>query len=270
MPIKVVRVLIIFAEIYWVGVIVSGVIKRGFPTNPIFWAATIIEVALGFLTYRIYKQYLVDKSYKHWHFLILALTVIGIGAPITLFYTTDFLKPAGGTWVIYLLTANSFYLYRIIKKEPISRQDVPSGRFLTISKVIHSVFLATVPIIILVVALLPSFGYVPVFSSEDSDLVLIEIVFGVFTIPILIVGFYLHKIIGWIWKTAKSDIAIYFIHTIRISLLESVAVIGLVLGILGGAWYAWLPLLMLAGVAMSFSFPTSRRWEKWKAGRIPA
>ncbi len=220
MPVKVIRILVIFAEIYWGGVIVSGIIRRGLPANPVFWIAVVIEVALGFLTYNAYKRYLTNKSYKRWNFIILALTVIGIGAPIILFYTVDFLKPAGGTWVIYLFTANSFYLYRIIKKEPMSRQDVPSGRSLTISKVLHSVFLVTIPIMILVVALLPTFGYVPVFSNKDSDLVLIEIVFVVMSLPILVIGIYLTRIVGWIWKTNRSDIFIYFVHAIQISLFE--------------------------------------------------
>jgi hypothetical protein len=267
MPDKVTRILIILAEIFWVGLIISGTIQRGLPTNPVFWIAVVIEVALGFLTYNAYKRYLVNKSYKRWNLIILVLTVIGIGVPIALFYLVDFLKPAGGTWIIYLLTVNSFYLYRIIKKEPISRQDVPVGRLPTVSKVLHSVFLATVPIMILVVALLPVFGYVPVFSSNEPDLVLTEIVFAVIILPVLVVGLYLHWLVGRIWKTDKSDMYVYFVHGIRVSLFEAVAVFGLILGILGGALYVWLPLLMLAGAAMVFTFPTAKRWEEWKAGR---
>jgi hypothetical protein len=269
MPVKITRILTILVEIWLVGQIISGVIQRGLPANPVFWIAVVIEAALGFLTYNVYKRYLVNKNYKRWNFLILALTVIGIGVPITLFYTVDFLKPAGGTWIIYLLTVNSFYLYRIIKKEPISRQDVPAGRMPTVLKVLHSVFLATVPIMILIVALLPTFGYVPVLSSNDPDIVLTEIVFAVVTLPILVIGFYLPKMVGRIKKTDKSDMDVYFIHGIRVSLFETIAVYGLILGILGGALYAWLPLLILAGAAMICTFPTAKRWEEWKAGRTP-
>jgi hypothetical protein len=60
---------------------------------------------------------------------------------------------------------------------------------------------------------------------------------------------------------------VYFIHNFRISLFESVAIFGLIVGFLGGAWYVWLPLLLLSGVAMVFSFPTAKRWEEWKVGR---
>ncbi len=119
------------------------------------------------------------KSYKRWNFLILVLSVIGVGTPITLFNTVEFLKPAGSTWVIYLLTCNSFYYIESSKRSQLSRRDVPAPRFLTISKILHLVFLATVPIMILVVVLLPTFGYVPVSSSKDQGLVLIEIVFAV-------------------------------------------------------------------------------------------
>ncbi|MFC1862175.1 hypothetical protein ACFLT4_04810 [Chloroflexota bacterium] len=48
-------------------------------------------------------------------------------------------------------------------------------------------------------------------------------------------------------------------------MFEGVAVIGLILGIPGGAWYAGLPLLALAGAAMIFTFSTTRRREEWKA-----
>lgn len=128
MPDKVTRILVIFAEIYLVWLVVSGTIK-GLPTGPVFWIAVVVEVVLGFLTYNAYKRYLTDKSYRLWNFLVLALTFIGVVTPIALFFAVHSLKPAGGTWIIYLLTANSFYLYRIIKKEPMSRQDVPSGLF---------------------------------------------------------------------------------------------------------------------------------------------
>jgi hypothetical protein len=241
-------------------------IQGGFPASPVFWIAVVIEIALGFLTYNAYKRYLASKSYKRWNFLILVLSIIGVGTPITLFNTVDFLRPAGSTWLIYLLTWNSFYLYRIIKKEPLSRRDIPVGRFLTISKIFHLVFLATVPIMILVVVLLPTFGYVPVFGSKDPTIGLIEIIFAVIEIPILIVGIYLPRIVGRVWKRNRSDTFVYFVHAIRISLFESVAVIGLILGILGGVWYAWLPLLVLAGAALVFSFPTAKRWEGWKTG----
>lgn len=260
------KILLIITEIYWIALIISALLRRGFPTDSVFWIAAAIEVALGFLTYNVHKRYLTDKSYRRWSFLGFLLALIGIGVPITLFYTIDFLKPAGGTWAIYLLTVNSCYLYRIIKKEPIARGPIPTGSLLTRLRIIHSVFLATVLIMILVLALLPLFGFVPLLSGEGSDLVLGEIVFAIFILPMLVIGIFLHRIIGWVWKTDRSDMYVYYVSGIRLSFFEVIAFLGLLLGIFGSAWYIWLPLLMLTGIAMVFTFPTAQRWAKWQAG----
>ncbi len=64
MSVKMTRILIILLEIWMVGLIISGAIQRGLPTNPVSWIAVVIEVALGFLTYNAYKRYLTNKSYK--------------------------------------------------------------------------------------------------------------------------------------------------------------------------------------------------------------
>ncbi len=269
MPVKAISLLIIFNEIFLVGLIISSTIQRGIPTNPVFWVATIIEVTLGFLTYSAYKQYLINKSYKLWNFLILALTIIGIGTPITLFYTVDFLKPMGGTWGFYVLTANSFYLYRIIKKEPILRQDIPLTRYWTAANILHSVFLTLTLVMLIIVSLLTFLNHVPTLRNNDSNFLAINIVPLIMTLPLLAVGIFLPRVVGLIRKSDKSDAFVYFIHGIRTSLFVAVALVGLILGISGGAWYAWLPLLVLAGTAMVFTFPTQKRWEKWKAGRSP-
>lgn len=271
MPVKAISLLIVFNEIYWVGLLISTIIQRGIPTNPVVLIAIAIEIVLGFMTYGAYKQYLTSKSYKRWNFLLLALTVIGIGTPITLFYTIDFLKPAGGTWGIYVLTLNSFYFYRIIKKEPIQRQDIPSRRsvMMTISKVFHAFYFVTIVVMLVIVSLLPTFKYTPAFDSRDPYLILIEIVLALMSLLVVAIGVYLPRIVGWIWKFDKSDMFVLYAHVLRISFFESTAIFGLILGILGGAWYAWLTLFVMAGAAMVFTFPTQKRWEEWKTGRVP-
>lgn len=191
------KILVVLVEAYWIAVVISGIARGGFPTNPVFWTATGIEIGLGFLTYNLYKRYLTDKSHKRWNFSILVLTVMAVGVPIALYYSNiDFLKPAGSTWVIYMLACNSFYVYRVIRKQPLSRGDLPKRRWLTASKIVYSLFLAAILIGSLIVALLPILGFVPEFSSQNGDLPIIEVVLCIFSLLCLNIGFYLPRLIG--------------------------------------------------------------------------
>jgi hypothetical protein len=39
-----------------------------------------------------------------------------------------------------------------------------------------------------------------------------------------------------------------------------------IIWILGGSWYSVLPILAMSVLANIFTFPTPRRWEKWRTG----
>jgi hypothetical protein len=122
---------------------------------------------------------------------------------------------------------------------------------------------------LVIVFLLPTFNYIPAFRNKAQDLITVEIIFAVISFTALVIGLYLPRIVGWFWKTEKSELFVYFLQDYRISLFEAVAVMGLILGILGGAWYACLPFFILPGLVMVLTFPTVTRWEGWKAGRTP-
>lgn len=116
------KIILVFCEIILTGWVVGGFIQHDHAADLVFWIAAVIAIAYGFLSYRVYIRFLTQKNYRLWGFINTALMIIGIGVPITLYYTVDSLESAGGAWVIYLLTINSYNLYRIIKKEPILRQ----------------------------------------------------------------------------------------------------------------------------------------------------
>ena len=263
------RVSTISAEVFLVGWLIYAFIRYDLPSDSVFWSAVVIEVTLGFFTYYAHTQYLYNRTHKRWYFLFLILMVIGIGAPFILYYTVDIFKHAGNTWFFYFLSGNSFYLYRIVIKKPLPPQDIPSQRSLIVLRILHSIFLAMIPVMILIVALLPVFGYIPVYTSGDPSLVLIEIVFIVISLFGLIIGMYLQRIVRWIWRTNQSEVfAGFIIHVFRISLFESVAILGLISGILGSAWYVWLPIFVLSGVAMIFTFPTTKHLTEWNSEKV--
>lgn len=118
------KMIFIFNEIILVGWVLGGFIRHASAKDLVFWIAAVIAIAYGFLSYKVYIRFLTKRTYKRWGFFSSVLMIIGIGAPITLYYTVDFLEPAGGAWIIYLLTMNSYSIYRIIKKEPVSRQSI--------------------------------------------------------------------------------------------------------------------------------------------------
>jgi hypothetical protein len=261
---KVNKIISFLVEIWLIAIIINALVRHGLPDSPVFWVAFVIEVILGVITYQVFRRYLADKSVRRWHLLHSLLTIIGFVAPIILFCTVDFLKPAGGTWVFYLLTVNSFYIYRIITKQPMTRQDVSvsSGKILSVVRTIYLVSISGIFIMVFVVILLAILGNTPVFG-EKIDL---EIAFSIVFIPFLIFGLFLPSIARLIWKGERSEIFVFHICLIRSSLFMSTATLGLVMGILDGFLYMSLPLMLLAGGAMVLTFPTERRWEELKTG----
>lgn len=264
--VKLNKIIIIVFEILWIVMIVSGTIRHGLPTDLAFWIAFLIEIVIGFIIYYGAVQNITHNNIG-WGIFVSVLAILSIAIPITLYYSVDSMEHVGGTWVICALTLNSCYLYRMIKMKSISRQDVSPKWSPTVPKVIHLMFSASVLAFILTVVLLPVFDYVPEFSSKDPDLILIEIAMALVSLSLLFIGIYLHRIAGWFYKSDRSDAFFRVVHIIKISLFETIAMYGLILGILGGAWYAWLSLLIMAGAAMLFSYPTEKRWDKWKAMR---
>jgi hypothetical protein len=260
---------IILAEIIIGALVVSGFIQSGFPTNTIFWIATVVEIGLGYLTYAVFKQYLSKRNYKYYNYVILLLTIIGIGLPLTLYYTVNALKTAGGTWLIYLLTVNSFYFYRVIKKEPMTRSDIPpisQKRLLSITKVTCSITLILISIMIIIGIVLPLLKHLTVVSG-DEDALLFSIMFVLICSPILFIGLGFRRIVRKFHKNEWSDMFVYYIHTMRISFFFVIAVLGLILSVFIGVWYIGLVLIIIAGLAIALTFPTTKRWEYWKTAR---
>jgi hypothetical protein len=258
---KTVRILTIITEIFWVVILTNGYIRRGLPTSKIYWIAAVIEISLGLVVCLFYKRYLNDQRYKKWNILTNVVSLMGFVIPIILYYTADFLKPVGSTWIFSLLTFNTYYVYRIIKKQPIAQQNVSSTRYIIVAKVLHWLVLVAILTMVIVIIVFTIIGKTHVIGKEP----ILEAIFTIVGVPFLSLGILFPLIVKRLWKSEKSDYAVYFIYAIQISLFATVALMGLIIGITDGLLYVSFPLLLVAGIALACNFPTVNHWEEWKA-----
>lgn len=134
-------------------------------------------------------------------------------------------------------------------------------------QLMHKVYLATIPIGILITALLPVLGFVPVYNSSSLYLHVIEVAFSSITIICLLFGYYWPRISRRSKTVNSPDVEVTSDHILRMSFFESVAVFGFILGFMGSGWYVWLALFVLAGIALILTFPTKKRWANWIQNR---
>jgi hypothetical protein len=259
---KFTKVLIIVTEILLLVAIVSGFVRGLFPTNMVFWIAVVVEIFLGYLAYLMQKNALVNKNVRKWNLLGFGLVVLAITIPTILYYNVEYLKPTGSAWIFCLLSLNTFDVYRIIKKQPISRNDIAPGRFLTASKVLYWVALSGIAGIALVAIIYTIVGTTPVFSKEPA----LQVIFAIVCLPFLGLGSLVHRIVNSIWKRERSELFTYLIYSTQISIYITAAVLGLISGILDGLFYVSMPIILLAGLLVFLNYPNASRWEKWKTG----
>jgi hypothetical protein len=129
-------------------------------------------------------------------------------------------------------------------------------------RIIHYLFLASIPICILIAFYESELGIGPVFNENDP-IHIIEITLGFITIINLLFAYYLSKLPGK--STAGNMFRASFVsyHIMRISLLQSIAIYGLVLAILGSHWYIWIWFLVVSAAALVLTFPTEERIKDW-------
>jgi hypothetical protein len=137
-----------------------------------------------------------------------------------------------------------------------------NGQFL-ILRVIHSIFLATIPIFILIAFFVSELGIGPIFNENEFPIHIIEITLGVITIIALLFAYYLSKLPGKSTMGNVSRASIVSFHIVRISLLQSIAIYGLVLAILGSLWFIWIWFFVVSAAALVLTLPTEERIRNW-------
>lgn len=136
------------------------------------------------------------------------------------------------------------------------------GQCKRIVQICQSLFLATIAVMLLVLAFLPASGFVPVLQADSLALIRIEITFAIIGFVAVLAGLFFHRLIGLIGRSARSDTGMSCVHVLRISLFEIVAIFGFIAGMLGSPWYVWLPFLVLTAAAMIFIFLTGKCREE--------
>ena len=140
---------------------------------------------------------------------------------------------------------------------------------ISVLQILHTIFLATVLIGVVVAALSAQLGFVPIYDTEDWLLHVTEAAFGFITVIVLLLGYYWPRL-SRRFTTANSPeiVEVMRDHVFRMAFFEAVAVSGFMLGaIMGSSWYICLPFFLLSGVALILTFPTEERWNRWMDNR---
>lgn len=143
------------------------------------------------------------------------------------------------------------------------------GRLSLTIRVMHVILLATAPIAAFMLVLLPRFGFVHVFTSDELLLALIEIVIVGFSLLFLVLGFFLPWFAMRNKRVNETDNEMFNAYVIRVAFFEPIVVYGFVLGLLGGAWHVVLPILILSFTTLLLAFPTDKRLSKWQEDKNP-
>jgi len=99
-----------------------------------------------------------------------------------------------------------------------------------------------------------------IFPSGDPTLNLIEIILIIVSAIVLALGYFLPRLaVNWYKRNLQ---ALYSFHFTRSTLFLTIGILGLILGILGSGWQVSLPLLMVAILALIFTFPTEGKRRK--------
>lgn len=147
--------------------------------------------------------------------------------------------------------------------------DAVAGRLLTAVRLIHALFLVSVPSAALITALFPKLGLLPVYDGGDPLLRSIETTLGGLSILCLFVGLSWPRLARWQKTSNRKRSDVIFGHILRVSFFEPVGLSGLALGIVGSSWIVMAPFFVLPAIALIFTFPTDKRLARWQNRQIP-
>jgi hypothetical protein len=149
--------------LYLLGQFVWAALERGLPTQPVYYIASVVEIGLGFLTYKLIsflpRKFTKLKAAKLFSILPLALMTFCLGIPIAMYHSNiEVLKPAGAAWIWYIVSGMTLGLYTTIRKTLSTTEPTPEeqdieymskGLFLFIV-VMGSLFLVLILIVFII------------------------------------------------------------------------------------------------------------------------
>lgn len=136
-------------------------------------------------------------------------------------------------------------------------------------RIVHILFLVSIPIYISVIFSIKFYDFPLPFEVSVRSLYVIEAVLAFFAIYDLLLGYYWPKILRKFRTTNKPKISIFSIHLHRIANFVAIAIYGLVLAILGSAWYIWIWFFVVSVAALVLTFPTDERLNCWTQNQPP-
>jgi hypothetical protein len=142
--------------------------------------------------------------------------------------------------------------------------DNETGKFLTIAKIVQTVLiLAVLVYAVMLYVVLPRLGFGVIY--DDPLLITIAQVFGVISVGALAIGF----LMPWLAsRRAQPEKQMLFVaYIMRTTMLGSIAIFGLILGILGAEDSITMLFLIVSAGALIFTFPTKKRWQSFSGDK---
>lgn len=136
---------------------------------------------------------------------------------------------------------------------------------LVVAKLLHASFLASILVYVTLLMRLSSLDIAPLLAGDPLLNVAIWIL-ACLAVASVALWYYWPRLMSKAyernrqkWRKLPNPI---FWHVVRISFIQSVAIYGLVLGVLGAGWAVTVPFFAVALITMAFTFPTKGKWDK--------
>ena len=145
--------------------------------------------------------------------------------------------------------------------------DNEMGKTLRIAKILHIALMASILIYAVIL-----FVFLPaielwVFPPDDPVLTRVEWALGIVAIIAIFLGYYLPRLATRRYRQSVQGLLplharLLLVHIIRSSLFESIAIYGLMLGILGAGEQITIAIMVVSLGALILSFPNAEKWKK--------
>jgi hypothetical protein len=110
----------------------------------------------------------------------------------------------------------------------------------------------------------------PIFPISNSTLTILTVVLSVVALCVIVTGlFFLPRLMlkSLIKAYQKNSIALLLLTIFLAAIFESVAIYGLILGILGAGAQITVPFFVVSAGLLILTFPTEKRWKKMMGPR---
>jgi len=140
--------------------------------------------------------------------------------------------------------------------------DNETGKFLLITKIVQTVLiLAVLAYAEIIYVSLPRVDFA-ILPPGDPLLTILTGVLGFIAIAFIVLGYFWPR-----WFSPKQPqqerLALFNTYIMRTTMLGSIAIFGLILGILGAEDSITMLFLIVSAGALIFTFPTKKRWQSF-------